>query len=274
MENNMKFAEYINEAKTMEGDAKELIVELLTNFNSKQVSISNIKVARNVTFQIDWKQAKKDDWPKEYFTKQEAITSIVEEKLKRLGLIVSFDDIKVKDNKTSFGKEPGILYLQKGAKISVIVSTPAKNLISPKSIEQLTKIIDTKIANLTGKVKDASTINYLLSKFFMNHEKNYDIKKVELKDKSSEGWKTYSGTGFLLNADKKHKSNYSVLTGSSELHFTMLDFKNPNDPFVIAYIRRLLDFYNEHYVAFDGAGRATINNGYDHPEPRIYISIK
>ena len=281
----IKFKEFINEAKTLGGEDKEFIISLFDSFESKYFKVSNVKVARNVTFQIDFINKKFIMLPKKEIKKNDLLSKLVSKELSKIGMIISPSSVKYKDNKseitsvTDYNHNYGRVshhYIAEGSKISVIVTTPKENLLSPESVKKIERIIDKKITELRNKKDDPKTLIYILSKLFPKlYSNKIVIEKTTFKSLKAGNGSLYSGKGFRLDPDNKFGDiNYNPVLyihyGDNKIHENDVE-----GPIKKAFIRALDEFYFNTYITIDAQFRPEIANNFSASEhPMIYIAIK
>lgn len=242
-----EFRQFLNEAEMASELNKELIVDLLNSYSSQSFKISNVKVTKNVSFQLDFTSKVKLELLKQNFNKSEFIQNVVHHTLIEMGLLINPNDIKVKDNgsniknSTSGGKSTH--YVRQNAEMSVIVTTKLDNMISPESSIKLQKIIDKKISKLEESKKDPKTILYILKKLFTKYPKE----GIETKIYSENG-----KNGVQLDPNNKFGDLNSNIISDIGYGFHFKSGHNvKEDPLKRMYYTKLKDFWDKTYRVED-----------------------
>lgn len=266
-----------SDVNTSENVDKQIIIGLLNSYNFQNGKIFNVKVAGNVSFQFDSIMEKKEDFLKKSFNKSQVLARLISVIFKKTGMFVDLTKVTVKDNGSEIVNSK--LYndtyfrVNRGAKISVIITVKKDNLVSPNSITKLKRIVDKKIERLETTKNDPKTLLYTLTKLFPKCPKDLVIKKDTYSGSSFKTTEFDGKTGFRLDPDNEYGSynanpisdisnGYGLLSGSES-------------PFEVAYIERLKEFYASNYTIVDLQSLPDIGNNFSKfLKPMIYVFIK
>ena len=264
------FKEYfLSEAESvdLEITSKETIISLLSSYSTSRFIISNVKVTKNLIFDLEFMTDVKTDQLKSKTSKQEFIENLCFMRVRELGMFIDADNIKIKniDTEVLNIKYPNPKYfMHDGKKVHVIVTTKLQNVISPESTKRMNDIMDNKISKMNPK--EFKTFEYICKKIFDDYPET-----IEHIDYSDEG-----GSGFRLDPKNKFGSWNSNFVVALTRTYSVKSLRYlEGNPIKQIYINKLVQFFKTHYKVIDKQGRPSIANNFsEYLSPKVIVYIK
>lgn len=261
---------YLEEAESvdLEKTSKETIVSLLSSYSTTRFTISNVKITKNIIFDLEFTLDEKMALLKSKFSKQDFIENLCFMRVRELGMFIDADNIKIKNIDTdvksfsSSGKSE--YYIGAGKKVHVIITTDLQNIVSPESTKRMNDIMDNKISKMNPKKFE--TFEYVCKKIFDGYPQTLDYESYSDED----------GHGFRLDPKNKFgswNSNFVVAITRTHNIKSLRDIEG--NPIKQIYINKLVQFFKQHYKVVDKQGRPAIANNFsEYLQPKVIVYIK